>query len=270
MIFLALTYIAASLITIGVVWLSAYNPDFSNLLREITQEDSLFENLSAFMLFLIGTVSLFTLFKYSMVPLVSFFFFLTTILGFLGFLEETSWTQHYFGFETFDFLKSSNLQQETNLHNLINPELFGSFVHASIYTFFIYIPLLLKLFDKVRFNARLEKYISFFEPSLHVTMMAMFGASLQAYFHPGALSDSLSLLGAYLILFLLLFMKHNIIRFLEFAHFVFLLLSTLFFILSYKIFHFENMQYEIREAIFTVVFTFWLVNLQQQIKKKKI
>ena len=83
----------------------------------LTREDSLFENIAAFLFFLTALLLLAIVAGGRGVPGRWLY-----ILGVLAFVfatgEEISWGQRIFGFETPNYLREINLQNEVNLHNI--------------------------------------------------------------------------------------------------------------------------------------------------------
>lgn len=64
------------------------------------------------------------------------------VLALLAAGEEISWGQRIFGFETSERMKEINLQQETNLHNLMPVELFNGLIVFALGIGFVLIPML--------------------------------------------------------------------------------------------------------------------------------
>jgi len=54
---------------------------------------------------------------------------------FLASMEEISWGQHIFHFPSSRYFLENNLQEETNLHNLIDGNIFSSIIYSTIYIF---------------------------------------------------------------------------------------------------------------------------------------
>ncbi len=131
-----LSSIAGIVFTVLFIFRDLFNIEF------LYREDGLFESLTAinFFLssFLIGKVVLELKkvdgfwqkkeFRAIFLALISILVFL-----FLFGMEEISWGQRIFGWETPDFLSQLNKQNETNIHNIFNPFLwilnffFGNF-----------------------------------------------------------------------------------------------------------------------------------------------
>ena len=82
-------------------------------------EHGVIENLTVLLLFVAMIGALYLLRRYAgklhLAPKAFLVFYALGCLYFLG--EEASWGQHWFGWETSEFFKQINDQQETNLHN---------------------------------------------------------------------------------------------------------------------------------------------------------
>ena len=71
---------------------------------------------------------------------------ISSLILLLIFLEEISWGQQYFGWESTGVFKANNSQNETNLHNFFNP--FFNFIYPAIGMSFIAIMLLVWFYSK--------------------------------------------------------------------------------------------------------------------------
>lgn len=235
------------LLSVGVVLLSAWSADYSNLLKTTTKENGLFETISVILLLAISTIGILWSWKNRLHVNKIYILGVTlfSLVAFLAAMEEISWGQHYFGFESSEYFKAHNHQKETNLHNLMPAEIFSSIIYTSVYAFYVFIPLFVRLIAlKSTAFGTIIKYL----PSLHVSLLILFGCSLQAYFYDdfGAWFDTATLIGGILFLgttitILKLWDMKNAL------HFGVITLATLFFMSSYEVFSFYNMQYEIRE-----------------------
>jgi hypothetical protein len=126
------------------------------------REDGLIESLSALILFLGGAVCFYRVVTLRKVR-SRLFLACTAMLGFLFFFgagEEISWGQRIFNIETPEFFQTHNLQQETNLHNLvvgnvkINKLVFGKILAVCIVSYLLLLPLL------HRKNLRVREWIN--------------------------------------------------------------------------------------------------------------
>lgn len=115
---------ALVLILIPFFYLPSYISN--DLLLELTEEDSLYENASA-ILFLLTAIAFFILAikpKYFGARLNNIkyperkYFWLLALLFFFAFGEEISWGQRIFNFETPEGIRENNIQEEFNLHNM--------------------------------------------------------------------------------------------------------------------------------------------------------
>ncbi len=248
---IALFYLAA-LLSVGV---SAWIPGREALLGELTAENGFYETLSVVLLLLISLQGFIAL-KRLQGSLVRFGVVLLAVVAFLAAMEEISWGQQWFHFESSEYFLEHNEQRETNLHNLMNPELFSSLIYSSVYTFFLFVPLFVRLLaPRWRYLARLEPWL----PSLHVSLVILFASLFQAYFYDnfGAWLDLGTLLAAEVLFAFVLTSCHLWNRALM-IHFTAILVSMGFFMLSYHIFGFYNMQYEMREMFVVAGVLFYL------------
>lgn len=244
-------YMVATLSVILTAWVDGWE----DLLPVVSKESGFFESFGALMLFVMAFVGFYWVYKNRLLVNrfalsgVGFFAFIC----FLASMEEISWGQFLFHFESSHFFKLHNNQHETNLHNLMSASLFSSIVYFCVYGFYIFIPLFIHLLSvKIDKLTPLLPYL----PSFHVTLIILYASSFQAYFYDdfGALFDTLTLLFG-MVLFLTTSLLTRKMDKKIFIHFVFVSLNIAICMLSYKIFSFYNLQYEIRET-FVVFATF--------------
>lgn len=252
-------------VTVVIVICTRVFDSQKELLRSLTGEIGPFELGSIFLLLLLSGIAFFNLrsLRRQDIPAVlqhRLFIGAVGILSVLAALEESSWGQHFFSFEPNQFFATYNQQQETNLHNLLPPEIFGLLVNASLYVMFVYIPLVLYLWSDSKLHKAFNGSINRFAPSLHTIIIFCFGFSLQAYFKLETLTDSLALAGALLVLAYLLFVRRDESWASERLHYAVLLVTTALFALCYEVFSFENVQYEIREFVFVYGFISWFIH----------
>ena len=96
-----------------------------SFLWNLTKEDGFFENAGAFF-FLSSSCIFFIIYACSRIgnnfyffrTNKNIFFFFLALLFFMGFGEEISWGQRFFGIDTPEHIKKLNMQGEINLHNL--------------------------------------------------------------------------------------------------------------------------------------------------------
>ncbi len=105
-------------------------------------------------------------------------------------MEEISWGQQIFHFPTSKYFLEYNLQEETNLHNLIDGNLFSSIIYSSIYIFLIFLPLIVKLFPTLK----KIKLLEYFDFNPHIILIFLFGSAFQIYFYDdfGVLVDMIT------------------------------------------------------------------------------
>ena len=260
-LFIAVLYFIAILTVI----LTVYFPSDPTILSRMTKENSFFESSSALLLLFITLYGLLTVYshrsKLSISVTVGITFF--SILCFLASMEEISWGQHIFHFESSEYFLKENLQQETNFHNLMEPTLFSSLVNTFVYNIFIYLPLLLKIFPilKNKFN-----FLKYFDIHSHTVLIALFSSIFIAFFYEdiGVLRDSIAHVFG-LIFFLIYIIKENTTTWVK-IHYIFILISTVFSMSSYHVYSFNNMQYEIREMFIVLASLLIFIELIQRYK----
>ena len=185
---------------------------FSNeVLMLLTEEDGFYENLGA-LLFLATSMSFFILAlkpKYFVADrkMKNYperkYFWLLAILFIFAFGEEISWGQRIFGFETPEYIREINIQEEFNLHNL---EIFHGkttegedktgwsaiftmhrLFYLFLFTYLLAIPLLCK------WNKKFNSFISYFGvPVPDILFGVLFGFNMIFGNSIRALSPSLA------------------------------------------------------------------------------
>ena len=236
------------LLSIFTVVATAQLSGYDDFLKTMTQENGVFETLTVlwlFCIFLYGSVSLYLhgkVFKKDQLILIA----ILTALTFLAAMEEISWGQHLFHFQSTDYFTQHNMQQETNLHNLIDANLFSSLVYITIYILLVYIPLAYKTFLKQ------TPYLKYFDIDMHYILIILFSSTFQLYFYDdfGVHMDMFAHLTA-LVFFLYTLIKIPSSILLK-IHYSLVVLVTILFMINYKVFGFFNMQYEIREMFVTL------------------
>jgi len=257
------------LIAIATVVSTAHVTGYETFLRTMTRENGFFEILSVVLLFTISIYGFMSAFRsreiFSRVVFLSIIGF--AFIAFLGAMEEISWGQQLFHFESSQFFIEENLQKETNLHNFIDATIFSGVIYFSIYTFFIFIPLLYKLF-----YFKLKKYtlLHYFDINPHAILVAIFASMFQIYFYDniGSWADMISYFIA-LLLFAYYLWQFNSTIWLK-LHFGFILVATTLSLWSHEIYRFKNMQYEIRESFVVLAALLIFVELVKKEKSNKI
>ena len=146
--------IIASILTI----ISFYIGEFLGASYPLHEEDSLFEALTAVfaiiaaMIFIISTKNVNDLLTKSLLVLLALFSF------FFG-MEEISWGQRIFNWETSSSWAEINRQNETNLHNLLNPFfiLIYLVINTVIFMIFAKTIVISKFFENVSFKNSITK-----------------------------------------------------------------------------------------------------------------
>lgn len=243
-------------VVIAVVALASHSPAHTELLAEVCRESGPFELCSSLVLLITSAYSIRVLLRERrerrMRPVFRAVIAGLAVLTFAAALEELSWGQHLLGIEPAPFFVRHNLQEEQNLHNLLPAKFFNGLIDTGSYVAFVYLPIL------IFFANRRERVVRWvrtgflpFGGSLHNVMVFLFGFSLQAYGDPQAIGDTVALGVSYSLLALLLVRKAELRTRAHVLHLVLLILATCFFVAHRDIFEFANMQYEIREFVFT-------------------
>lgn len=248
-----------------IVILTRFWPGQESLLRKVTAEIGPFELGGAFMLLLLAGFAVVawlrlrkTVFEYKRMHML--FIAAIGVAAVLAALEEISWGQHLFGFESPATFAEHNRQQETNLHNFMPADLFNLTINLSVYLVFVYLPLFLHT-DSGKRKLLTSRYapLAGYIPSIHIVLMFIFAFSLQAYFRLETLADTLALAGALIFASCVVYLKRQTIDALEIIHLTCVWLLTALFVICHEVFRYENMQYEIREFAFVYAFIYWFV-----------
>jgi len=256
----ALFLYASSFLT---VMISAHLTGYESLLESMTGESGFFEWISVIILLAIFVYGI-TFCKKHYAQLSKLMLFLIAgfaILAFLGAMEEISWGQQLFHFESSEYFVQNNYQQETNLHNFIPAELFSSIIYSSIYGLFVFIPLLVTLLRPyITILSKLESWIV----TPKMTLIILYSASFQAFFYDdfGAWFDMGTLIAGDILFAIMLMLRPSkpLIKW----SYLLLLLALGLFMYSYKVFGFFNMQYEIREMFVGLALLYYYIFLTQQ------
>ena len=117
------------------------------------QEDGLFESLTAILLF-VTFIQFFRAGRYAAKHLLGrriiLGLFSLSIFSMVFMMEEISWGQRIFSWESPEIIKQFNYQQETNLHNIFNPIIVDS---ERIFAVFISLALLTAILCKPRITS---------------------------------------------------------------------------------------------------------------------
>lgn len=244
-----------------------------NLLAWTSQENGIFEWASFFVVFTMSAFALMVYFHAKDLPVFrqprrNFILFIA-ILSYLAAMEEISWGQHVFGFESGGFFEKHNVQQETNLHDFFAGELVNKVIHLTVYIFFIFLPLFIYFKpDLINHSPSIRGKIIIYLPSLHNVMMFCFACTLQQYFQPGTLLDTILIVLA-LVLILILFITNAKYRTRwHMIHFSLIILSMALFMYHADIFSAVEGQYEIRELVYYYAIFYWFINWTTNLKNK--
>ena len=235
------------LIALTTVVSTAHISGYETFLQTMTVENGFFETLSVVLLFIISIYGLLSAIKNrgQLSKIASTLILSFALVAFLAGMEEISWGQQLFHFQSGEFFLKENLQHETNLHNLIPATIFSGVIYFSVYSFFIFVPLFYKIF-----TTQLKEYhlLSYFNINPHIILVTLFASSFQMFFynHIGSWTDMITFFIA-LILFGYYISSQPSSLWLK-AHFAFILVATTLSLWSHEVYRFKNMQYEIRES----------------------
>jgi hypothetical protein len=241
-------------LVVAVVALTSHGNE--ELLSELCRESGPFELGSSLVLLVTSAYSIRVLLRERrerrMRPVFRILIAGLALLTFVAAFEEVSWGQHLLEIEPSEFFLRHNQQEEQNLHNLLPAKFFNALIDTGSYVAFVYLPIL------IFFESRRDRVVRWvrsgflpFGGSLHNVLVFGFGFALQAYGEPLAVSDSVALGVSYFLLVLLLARRAELRTRGHVLHLVLLILVTCFFVAHRDIFEFANMQYEIREFVFT-------------------
>ncbi len=246
------------------IYLTSSVDGYDTLLTDMTIESGFFEWVSVILLgfiFVYGMVFI----QYDITELSWFsrlFVLLFSTLSLLAVLEELSWGQHLFHFASSDYFVQNNMQQETNLHNLMPAEIFSSLVYFAVYAFFIFMPILKILFPKL-----FDFIPSAMAATPHVILIALFASSFQAYFYDdfGGYADTVTLIIGMILFGVVLLKQKAVYPRSVSAHYFLIVLAIILFMSHYTIFGFFNAQYEIREMFVVLAALYWFIELTQKL-----
>jgi hypothetical protein len=246
-------FLVLALISIGVVYSTAHID--SDLLGTLTKEMGFYENISVIILLCIGAYGAIFFFKNrgSLDRVALFFIPAFSLLGFIAAFEEISWGQHILNFQSTEYFIENNHQKETNIHNLIDGNIFSSVIYFVIYTFFVFMPALFTIFPKL-----LTFLPESIVPSIKTSLIILFGSTFQLYFYDdfGVLSDMITLIVGFVLFGVVLLLHYEKIALIYFGFGVFSMVSCM---MHHELFGFYNMQYEIREMFVMLGVFYWFV-----------
>ncbi|MDD5014567.1 MAG: hypothetical protein PHW73_05630 [Atribacterota bacterium] len=151
-------------------------------------EDGFFESLTAVFAIMASLLCLISIYFNNDNAFIKYALF---VLFFLFGMEEISWGQRIFGWNTPNALSSINYQNETNIHNIFNPYL--SLLYSSFNLLFGFLILSsMKLRKKVASWLKIEKY-TYFIPSHEFKLYGFIFIllSFQSYFYGGELTEEI-------------------------------------------------------------------------------
>lgn len=252
------------IVTTGIITATRFGDGYSTLLRESTVENSLYETGSVLALVLLaGLAAVVSCKSLTLFPWEQWLLRGLALLAIVGAGEEISWGQQWLDFASGDFFRTHNLQEETNVHNLVPATIFSAVINVTIYGVFVALPLLQHWWPRFALFQWLDRHkLSLWLPSFQVGLFVLYASSLHAWFLLQTLSDSAALVGALIAYGATLAVGKGITRDrqrLLFGEWTLVLALTAYHAHSHEIFQFTNMQYEIRECVTVWALCYWLL-----------
>ncbi|MEM7208639.1 MAG: hypothetical protein AAF434_12510 [Pseudomonadota bacterium] len=244
----------------AVISLTNFVGDYRQLLYQSTRESGFYEWLTVLAGLTITAIAISRIrasFKSDVkdllpVPILWIF----AIIGVLGSLEEISWGQHIFGFESQGVFKEHNLQQETNLHNFVSQEYVNLLMQGFVYLVFIALPILSYL-NIIAIMNKIPQGLQRLRPSLPTVGIFLTSCCFQDYFRAETYLDTT------LVIFLTVVYLIAAVRVAWTSEQKLISLSVLISLVLAMVcdpvFEYNNMQYEIRELFILVGFIFWFL-----------
>jgi len=269
-----LTVHGVTLVTVTIIialtrWVDGYR----YLLRRTTVENGLFELASVFVLLALSVFCCVIVFQDRRALFLSKFqrllFISMACFAFLVAMEEVSWGQQIFGFQSGEFFDDHNLQKETNLHNLIPAMWLSTAINVVVYGCFIIIPLLYYCDFKVLALHKLLAWLPpIYWPSHYVVLMMAYSSSLHHYFSAITWSDTAALILS-LIALLVYWLRVKLMSDILFtANLFIVIVCSSVYAACYDIFSQYNLQYEIREFVVVCGVFYWMVDWSLRLKEQ--
>lgn len=269
-LFLAVHGVVVLVVTVIII-MTRFVSGYEGLLLKTTVENGLFELASVFALVALSVFCCVMLFQNRRQQFFSGFqrvvFVVMALLAMLAAMEEISWGQQFFGFQSGVFFENHNLQKETNLHNLIPAMWLSTAINVVVYGGFIVLPVLYYCDFKGFPLQRLFKRVpATYWPSHFVILVMVYSSSLHHYFAIITWSDTAALLVSVLIL-MIYWKRRKLGDDLLFSlNLLVLLACSLCYAACYKIFSQYNLQYEIREFVVVYGAFYWMADWGLRLK----
>ena len=262
-VLIPVTYGTVAAAAVGVVLLTRYG-DEPTLLAAATREGGPFETLSVVALLALAVWSLVRSRRAGQMSMPRRLLIAVGLLALLGALEELSWGQHLVGFDTPGILRHINAQGESNLHNLIDSQIFSALVHVPVYLLFVFPPLVLAVIPGAAARWPLSRVPESWLADGHTVLMFCFGAALHDWQALITLPDTVALLLA-LVLFPLA-VRRGVFPAAAglWMHWLLVLAATAVFVSASGVFAYQNLQYEIRELIAVLGVFYWLTTVARR------
>ena len=171
-------HIITSILIISVNFLFT---DYKNLYLYLIKEDGIIEYSTAFFLLFSSIYLIYAFNKNKNQNQYKFGLLLFSFSFFFGFGEEISWGQRIFDIESPFFFSENNLQNETNIHNLMIAGIeFNKwiFTYFSVFIFSIYFGLLPFIYKKIIFFRELFDKFSILIPRYEQSVIFLISTML--------------------------------------------------------------------------------------------
>jgi hypothetical protein len=257
-------YAGFYIVTLLVIGITSYVPGQEQLLLNLTIENSFYELTSVLVLLVLSVYCARCFFTFrtnsKIAGVLKVLWLGIAALAFLAAGEEISWGQHWLGFSSGEFFVTHNLQQETNLHNLVPGHLFAGFLNTTTYIAFIFGPTLLWFYPTlIRLFGPLSGLVPILLPSVHISLMMSFAGTLHPYFLTTSVTSTSALLLALVCLALLIWRIELENKRPLLVHWLAVTGAMVFFMANTHVFSFYNMQAEVRECFIILAGTFWVM-----------
>lgn len=248
------------------IFFTAKISGYEDFLQVMTKENGFFETLSLVFLLAISIAGIKILIKQTIQNrFLKFTIISFSILTFVAAMEEISWGQHLFHFQSASFFELYNQQKETNLHNFVDGNIFSSVIYSSVYIIFVFTPLFTYLFQN---KIKIAQLMYPFMPSLHIILVILYASAFQIYFFNdvGVFLDFATLTAGLVFFIIIISIKKLWTKYLV-LHLLYVLASMIFFMNVHSVFSFFNMQYEIREMFVILATLLFFIEFSNKLQK---
>lgn len=260
------------LFSVAAIGITSYVTGQEQLLLDLTVENSFYEIASVLVLLVLSGFCLLRFIQHRNQPTIHYVLKAAWLgIGLLALLaagEELSWGQHLLGFSSTEFFNEHNLQQETNLHNLVPGHLFAGFLNTSVYIVFVFGPALVWFFPTlIGFLGPLAPLFPTLMPSIHISLMMCFAGSLHPYFLATSTVSTSALLLALICLAAVIWRVQLPSKTSLIVHWLAVVAAMIFFMANTHVFSYFNMQAEVREFFVMLAGLFWVMEWSRRAER---